>query len=198
MRTSDGFFTTAPCTINDSNLEIKGELHKLYRLRELSAFKFLYFSLPIVIVPICIFLTFPIISLIAEAESSTLQILYYILLCLTLITAVTVSILSYTMFSRYRGQWVANETKPIYIEKTDDDNIESFLTTAKEKIVDNSNPDKQDRLNQDGILMIAFILLAIVLGMYPPHEDYDQIFFIPLTIGAFFGIKKVKNDAIWK
>lgn len=197
MRTHDGILKTVPCKLENAQIEVNGKRHHLYNLKELSGFKFFYYSIPIIIIPPCIYLSFLSVLAIASTEDYALLISYYVLLMLGPIIAVSLSIISYKVLSRYRGQWIANGTKPIYINKTDDENIESILFQTQRLINAAEKKKPQKGLDRNTVLMSVSFASGIAIMFFPISERYDFLGLLPFFIGAYFSLKVIRDKATW-
>ncbi|MCG8616409.1 MAG: hypothetical protein MI802_09355, partial [Desulfobacterales bacterium] len=95
-----------------------------------------------------------------------------------------------------------NGTKTIYIEKTDDEIIESRLLELKSKIQSLKLEGSEKALNKkNNLLMFVFFILGFlfIIVPLPLPEIYASMFpVICFLIGGFFKLKIIWDEATWK
>ena len=206
MRTSAGFFKTVPCKIKNPHIEVNGTLFQVYSWRDHSQFRILFVFLVIIGIPALTCLAF--YSAIFIAHSAVVSkdlvgiFLYTSILTLAIVSSIAIIIVSYKMLTKYRGFWIANGTKTIYIEKTDDEIIESRLLELKSKIQSLKLEGSEKALNKkNNLLMFVFFILGFlfIIVPLPLPEIYASMFpVICFLIGGFFKLKIIWDEATWK
>lgn len=195
MKTYDGF-KAKTCYLKESSIVIDDKSFQLTSLENRTHLKPILWLSLIAVIPLIAFI-FPIINEIRTAPDLTDKIvkIFFSSICYIGVFFAGYHILP--ILTKYRGIWIANGNKSIYIEKSDNIDTESLLAETSRTLI-RSQQNKVRKLsatNKLNAISIIFLLAAVFIlftkdisGIQnTQYATISEILVFPFLVLGFFG-----------